>query len=540
MTLPQNDLSGYDSEEVPMVELSDDEMLYLDSKGTATVILNKQNYESQELKNRSKTSGGYNADGSPLPSPPGLFYQNGSPGDSPLMNSPATPKSIPPIFQFMGAVAGKAKEFFGGPPPAPSPVSPKKQMSSTQYTSIPPPQYGAQPKQAFAYNDFPRPPMPPQQFQYYGQKPVGLQPTTGMMGFVDPQMDFNENAHHKKKAKKSKKKHSKKSKNSSDSDSKPELVSTMLLLLIFLSGGLVYMLTGTRLAVEGPISAAVNRFLGNLQMGAMIAIAASGSLIGFRFYSPKDDSEQPVSSPAPSYMCAAGTSFGSSSPLKDPMDVFHNNGGLPGAYWAGQHLPQSGPPGYMPYAPPAPILHPPLYQGMPGGIPAPMHRFPTDFGYHSDDSDDELDFIPAGATRRKHAPFKGRRGPGSPMSNPFKIEGLTQEMLDEEQKQSYYEPMPYAPDIDGEEFDLDHQPSYVLRPDPELLRQSEKKPVRSSERKPRQKEATPKSSSKKQAAPQPKVEERVKPTTKSTPVYVDEYACKPYGPPPKRYRGVNV
>lgn len=522
-----------------MVELSDDEMLYLDSKGTATVILNKQNYESNQLKNRSKSSGGYNADGSSLPSPPGLFYQNGSPGDSPQMDGPATPKSIPPIFQFMGAVAGKAKDFFGGPP-APSPVSPKKQMSSTQYISIPP-QCGAQPKQAFAYNNFPRPPLPPQQFQYYAQKPVTLQPTQGMMGFVDgPQMDFSETTQHKKKAKKSKKKHSKKSKTDSVLDSKTELVSTMLLLLIFLSGGLVYMLTGTRLSVEGPISAAVNKFLGNIQIGAMIAIAASGAMIGFRFYSPKEDSEQEVSSPAPSYMCAAGSSFGSYSPVKDPMDVFHNNVGFPGAYWAGQHLPQSGLPGYMPYAPPATMLRPPPYQGMHGGIPVPMHSFPTDFGYHSDESDNELDFIPAGATRRKQAPYRGRKGPESPMSNPLKIEGLTQELLDEEQKQSYYEPMPYAPDISSEEIITDYQPSYVLGPDPELLRQAEKNTGRSSEKKPRQKEAAPKSSSKKKAAPQLKTEERITPTTKSTPVYVDEYACKPYGPPPKRYRGVNV
>lgn len=586
MTLPQNDLSGFATDdEVPMVELSDDDMILRDSQGMATAVVDKSNfYEAHKSKKRTKKSHSKQsntnnpfyisgttlgqAGESPLPPPPGLAYYN----NSPKMSQPNTPKTIPPFFQFVGAVAGKAKEFFSGPPvssvnstPAqPNPTTMYQQQSG--YYSAPPGMLPNMPQQKVpysAYNGFPYSNTPQIPF---GQQPGFLQPPEPpVMGYMGTPGDLYEKPRHKKKSKKHSSKHKhKKSKSSISSGisvigEQNPLTSPLLLVLIFLGSGFIFMLTRSRPPVTGPISGALDKALYNIQIGAVIAFLLSTSILAWKFLGP-DPNQGPAFSPASS-IPAAGTFLDSpslsleSSAALHPMEFFPGmqpNGplmGQPGNTWMG--FPQGGPgmpgvPGGLPGAFSSGYQGAPpngMY-GMPGGpgLQGPPNQFFPFGQYDDEETDDEFGYMPAGSFESKHQ-FRGRGyGPISPAENIYG-DGLSRDIREEEGKTSFYETMPALPNID--DADLYEPEIYSLLregPDPELLTMVEKKRnhVQTKGEKKSSKD-TKKSGKEKKASNKDKSDERIKGTNKKKEnCYFDEYACKPYGPPPKRYRGVNI
>lgn len=652
MTLPRNSLDGFVSDdEVPVVELFNDDMVLKDSHGTATAVLDKSNYANnnqQSAKKRSSKNRGQQQQqqqrrqgnqygSSPYQPPPGLFFQN-HPSPTMMDNGPQTPKVIPPLFQFMGAVADKAKEFFSGPPvvsPSAASMDPPTPMSFGASKQYPRMYQGQQQQQPLPpYNEYNLPPPGVQPFPYNGgpqmqhfgqqQQQNGFMPQP----FMEDHLDYFEKPprHHKKKSKKhgsSSKKKSKKTTNSlfnflgsssspssssTDGDNDADTVAmTLIPLLLLLAGGLVYMLTSenNRPTAIGPISTAVNKALSNLQMGSMIAITMGAAMLGYRIFGSSASSplssvfsnaRDLTSSPA-SFMFAAGTSFApSTSPSRTLMDQFlridangpfvQNGGlpvGLPGGMPGGMPM---GMPGGFPGQQVPGSMAPPMgmgmpggfsYQGMPGGMPGGLphgriQELPLGFGMQYDDDDDEYDtddeeeYLPAGAKGYKRA-YGGKHHHNyndSPLGNsPVKIDGLSREMLEEESKSSYYEDMPPLPGIGGNGL-MDPSIFSALRegPDPELLALTSKKQKGAGKaNKANKANANNANINANNAAPgkvdkngqiteniyekkSPKIaaaEERIKGTTrKKEKMYVDEFACKPYGPPPKRYRGVNV
>lgn len=613
MTLPQNDLSGFATDdEVPMVELSDDEVILRDSNGVATAVVDRANFEAPKPKKRTKKSKHQSAtnpysqqppvDGSPLPPPPGLaYYQN-----SPKISQPTTPKEIPPFFQFVGAVAGKAKEFFNGPPlpspnvtpsqPNPSPVM-YQPGSTRMYQGMPLQNPGMPPQKVpfSAFNEYPSfQQQPPPQYNAFGQQPPPeyLQaPEPPMMGFMNqPSMDeYYEKPRHKKKSKKHSKHKLKKSKYSDYSDNETgngdllNSTSPLLPVLILLAAGLVYMLAQNRPPVTGPISAGVDRALANLQIGAIIGMILSAAIIVYKYIGPAA-LQQPVASPAPSIPVAG--SFG--TPAAGHVSIHHPMSFFPPGM---QQQPSMGPPmgqlgthwqGFqqgMPGMPGAPGGVPPMNQGFPMGYqnampqgmpgmnaprrmsampgmhaPKPIHGLHSQYSpygaqFEEDDTDDELDYMPAGSFEARHqqpnvprALRPLRRSPASPPArNLYNIDGLSKEMLEEESKPSYFDHMPVLPGIDDEEIEPALYSSLRQGPDPELLRNTDTKRAKQPKAEKKKKATNEPTEEKKKTKNSEKSNERIKGTNKKKEnVYVDEYACKPYGPPPKRYRGVNV
>lgn len=574
MTLPPNDLGGYDSDEVPVVELSDDDMVYRDSQGTATVVVNQAAYASDPLKKRSKKKHRKQSSAKPafkspnsmydLPqnfAPLGLAFQGSPGGVSSMVDEPKTPKQIPPFFQVLGAVAGKAKEFFSGPPvPEPavisSPKAHRKQQSAASpqfYPGMPAP---GQFQQKMAYGAYPNFPQPQHQYMGTPYAQNVFPPSPPLLFDQPPPMYYEQEP--KKKSKKHSKKKSKKSKSGSNSEgSAPDLTSNLVIALIFLASGMVYMITQNRPVVEGPISAAVDRTLSNLQLGAMAAITCSGAILGWRLFGPGTSSETMNSDDDTASVLsipAAGTLVNSHSPVLETRDLFNRmniNGPMaPGAPWSNQFVPTPGafPMGSMPYQG-FPGMPDQVYGGpprMPGFYPNGAHTFPYasgGLGDEDEDSDEEFEYLPAGSLGKyKKMPFYAQRGagPDSPITGHVKIDGLTPDMLEEEDKPTFYEPMPPLPGMGDQPIEPVLYNAMRAGPDPELLEQTEDK------KKQKQKQKGQEASAKKEKKPEKKEkgsksDERITGTNKKKEqVYSDEFACKPYGPPPKRYRGVNV
>ena len=174
-----------------------------------------------------------------------------------------------------------------------------------------------------------------------------------------------------------------------------------------------------------------------------------------------------------------------------------------------------------------------LNGGTPGLGMLPNQFFP--FGQMEDSEDEELDYLPAGSFQVRPEPssippepnaFKKEEKTVSPLIAPFKLDGISKEMMEEEGKSTYYEPMPPLPGMDDPTIEPVLYETLKKGPNKELLAETEKKKNTKGKR---------------EGKAQGKADERISGTTKKKDEYfVDDWSCKPYGPPPKRYRGVNV
>lgn len=581
--LPVDDLEGYDSDEVPVVELHDDEMIYRDSNGTAAVILNQPAFAAPETQkkrpkkrqHKQRKNSSQAAQSSPMRSqklsysPPEKTYA--------MVEEPRTPKDVPPFFQILGAVAGRAKDFFGGPPvqsttasAQASPTSHRKQVSLTPgfYPGKPVPQQyaGPSPKMPFnAYPDFYQQQQQQQQHQQLQQQQYmasaygpNVFPPSPPMTFDQPPPAYFESQHKKKSKSHSKKKSKKSKKNKHTSEGGlADLTSNMGIALIFFAAGLLYMVTRSRPEVEGPISAAVDRTLANLQLGAVMAIAFAGAILGYRLFgtqmAPLEDASDNDDTASIFSIPAAGTVFGFQSPIMATRDLFNriSMGGpasTPMAQWTASYPPQvPGGYGMAPMHPQAAFpgaFNAPPPPGNQGPFPNMVQSYNVPFhDEEEEDSDSDLEFLPAGSLGHyQKMPFGNGSvsGPFSPVNGAPKIDGLTPEMLQEEAKRNYYEDLPFLPGMNRQPVDPAAYKALIDSPDPELLEEI-RQPLKKAEvkKEKRSPKASPKVSERKEKKAVKTQEIEARSPTEKKKVYSDDYSCKPYGPPPNRYMGVN-
>ncbi|KAF5101651.1 hypothetical protein D0Z00_000725 [Geotrichum galactomycetum] len=583
-------------DEVPVIELDEDEMILHDSNGKPTLVVDKNRYHATtnshgkqiKIKSRRKQhqhhtkhiSRSSDNSSASLLQPPPLDYSKSataSEGGSPLQ--PSTPKIIPPFFQFMGAMASKAKDFFNGSdvtiqPPAELPNASmpmddnvylkqhQKQTSFGQSSFISSaPQYqpnssnipgninGTYLNNGTGYMQQPEIPIMPAQ-GYMNTPAYGLAPMPTMLGAEEPK-------------KKKNKKHRKHKKNNSSLE-QSLLQSSMFSVLILLAGALLSVMISTyRPTVEGPISGAIDKMLSNLQMFASLIMTTGGALLAYNYLknSAAVENDDGAGLEAPSLVPmdsipAAGTSLG------ETPGMFGSQGGFamsqPQQPWMQQQQQQQS-----------------MYQGYPPQGP-PGYEAEINDIYAKEMMDQKQFFVPAGAYDSKKHGRKlsnfdvlsqklGGFTPGS-VQDPLGLytDDDDDEYVDEDEFDNYYKAMPEVP---GPYPAPRTTATTLSMMRPEILQllkraEQESKTPTSSISSPLPRTAStgvpptlstppavPSSKHKKKASAdsstalvlKKKPLERIKGVgKKSKDFYVDEYACKPYGPPPKRYRGVNV
>lgn len=206
--------------------------------------------------------------------------------------------------------------------------------------------------------------------------------------------------------------------------------------------------------------------------------------------------------------------------------------GLPSAYpavggWAAGGTPQVGgiPVGGMP------IGSMPL-GGMPGQMYPNLYAHMDYEDSEEDTGEDEYvhDYLPSGSFEEKLVPSpylkkKKKAAPSSATPVPFSVPDVSKDLLEEEQKPTFYEPMPPLPGIDDPTIEPILLRQLKQGPDSALLKEVERK----------------KADTDKTEHAKGKKDERIEGTTKKAEeFYVDDFSCKPYGPPPRRYHGVNA
>lgn len=583
-------------DEVPMIEFDQDELILHDSNGKPTLVVDKNRYHAitnskgkqtktrtrrkqhqRHSKNSSKSS--EDSSTSTLLQPPPLDpSKSATPSESGTPLQPSTPKIIPPLFQFMGAVASRAKDFFSGPvvdlqPPAgllnapsdfptvagtyDSTMENKEYLKHRQQNSLsqipfhpPPPQYqasqnniprshaGVYLNQNIGYMQQPEPPIMPSQ-GFMDTPMFGLPTMSAMLSTEEP-----------KKSKKHRK-HKKSKKGSLDESL---LQSKLLPVLMLLTGALFSVMISTyRPVVEGPISGVINKMLTNLQTLASLSMTAGGAMLAYKYLGNSAVVEKTDSaglgapqSPPMSSIPAAGTSLGDTPGLPDGFPAYPMMAPQQQLWQNQQHMYQG----------------PSVYDNMLGNI------------YEKKEMVDQKNyFVPAGAYQSKNH----SRNPSTLDSNTLSQKlnalafGSVQDPLglytedddeyvdfDEGENNGYYKAMPDTPGP----YPAPRTTATTLnmmRPEIiELLRRAQnetKTPSSTNSPAPR---AT--STGVPTASPAPAPKHRKKTSTdasaakiksnqserikgvekKAKDFYVDDYACKPYGPPPKRYRGVNV
>lgn len=151
---------------------------------------------------------------------------------------------------------------------------------------------------------------------------------------------------------------------------------------------------------------------------------------------------------------------------------------------------------------------------------------------YEDEEEPEYDYLPSGSFESKLVPsqyLKSKKKASSshapPAPTPFTIPGVPKEILEEEDKPNFYEPMPPLPGVDDPTIEPVLLKQLRQGPDEKLLKEVERKKGIL-------------------LAPEHAVgkkDERIEGTSKKMePFYIDAFACKPYGPPPRRYHGVNA
>jgi hypothetical protein len=390
---------------------------------------------------------------------------------------------------------------------------------------------------------------------YMNTPAYGLAPMSTRLGAEEPKKKHRNKKHRGDKKKKA---------NSSLEQSL--LQSSMFSVLMLLAGALLSVVISTyRPAVEGPISGAIDKMLSNLQMFASVIMTAGGALLAYNYIKNSAAVEiaegaglgAPSSAPMDS-IPAAGTSLGDTPGMFDNQDGFV--------------MDQLQQPWMQPQQQQA------MYQGYPPQGPLAYDAVINDF-YAKEMIDQKQFFVPAGAYESK----KHRRKPSNFDILSQKLGGLTSgsvqdplglytdddddEYVDEDEFGNYYKAMPEIPGPYPAPRTTAATLS-MMRPEIlELLKRAEQesKSPTSSINSPLPRTAStgvpstsstpsapaaPSSKNKKKASAdsstalvlkkKPQLE-RVKDVgKKSKDFYVDDYACKPYGPPPKRYRGVNV
>lgn len=434
-----------------------------------------------------------------------------------------------------------------GPPPGAQPGMLPFSMQPPSYSHPPP--YSQSLGGGFQqYGGFPQP-------QAYGVPPA--LPDYG--GFQDPYSEGNyfESRFDEPK----KRKHRKKSKKdtilrpagwefdeSESEDEEPapkqhDLISSQAPILVLLVAGGAFMLTRNRPPIDGVVSQTLNSFMSSVETFAIIAVVISILVLVWKAAgTPKPPKSEPPVLPAGSGMYNRG------GPSSDKLygteldytqytpTIGVNN--MPDSFSRMQYGPAGfgGMPGYPPMGglgPGLPMggLNPLAgMQGFPGGLPMSFSGIPGMVGHQYDDEDlsdeeeEEVLYYPGGETSQRSAQIpKKAKKPVSPLVTPFKIPGVSNEMVEEENKPFFYEPMPPLPGIDDPTYEPSLYDTLKKGPNKDLLKKAEEK-----------------KGTDKGVVGKGKSNERIESTTKKAEeFYVDDYACKPYGPPPKRYRGVN-
>lgn len=488
------------------------------------------------------------------PSPGFMKVNPGNPAPTPLMQhqQPMPPPFMPPNNLY-------------GPPLSPGPA-PYMMQQPPPYSHLP--QYPGLP----GYADFPRP------FRRYSSLPE-YDTGSSMMNDLYYNNKFGMPLSRKKSKKPKPPKNYKGSaltpagwdlslEDDSDDDMLQgpgglgtDLISSQAPILVLLVAGLTFFLTRSQSStapVEGTGSQTIDSALSSIQQVAMIAILLSALIVAWKFSSgftlakdkippaglfPQDfmgfeRNELPPSMFSVGNMqmypfMRAPVMGGMSAfpgPILRPGPMGPVPGGLPG-------FPNLFPNKEMPIMPMGMGMNMGMNMGMGGGPRMFPPHYGLDFDFEDDDDfndyeDDELYreklyYLPGGGYTPKMAPsFKKEKKPSAPFIPPFKIPGVSSEMMKEENKNTYYEPMPPLPGIDDPELESSVFDTLKKGPNKEMLQEVEKKKtfVKGSDSKPKG-----------------KANERITATSKKKDeFYVDAYSCKPYGPPPKRYRGVNT
>lgn len=489
---------------------------------------------------------------------PGMMKMNmGNPAPTPLMQhqQPMPPQFMPPNNLY-------------GPPVSPGPA-PYMMQQPPPYSHLP--QYPGLP----GYADFPRP------FRRYSSLPDY---DTGSAMLNDPYYNKFGMSLNRKKTKKPKPPKNYKGDAltpagwdlslEDDSDDEvlhettgglgTDLISSQAPILVLLVAGLTFFLTRsqsssstTTVPLEGAASQTIDSALSSIQRGAMIAILLSAIIVVWRFSSfqsgsARDQDEVPPAGLFPQDLMGFERNelppsiFSVGNMQMYPFMRAPIMGGMPGFPVPMLGPGQMGPaPGGLPGFPnlfpnkEMPIM--PMGMGMNMAMNMGVPRiFPEYFGMddeeddeeeYEDDEDEEIFrkkqyYLPGGGYTPKVAPGFKKEKKTAPFIPPFKIPGVSNEMMKEENKHTYYEPMPPLPGIDDPELESSVFDTLKKGPNKEMLQEAEKKKsdIKGSEGKPKG-----------------KANERITATSKKKDeFYVDDYSCKPYGPPPIRYRGVNT
>lgn len=543
--------------DVPAVDFSDYDSGVPEPQTPISTIPVKT-FRHQRKRRHKKRSSRSSEETVTAESPPSLVYTKSHSDES--SSGPSTP-DFPPFLQLMGVVADKAKEFFGSNTlltPGTlenidvSPVSPlNSNFSNTRFQTTP---ISSPEKNKIFLNAQIDTSQPPPQYQHnphfdlLDEKLQYLQ-----QGLSDPE-SYQERSSANRRSKQSKNR--KKVRKVNDLD----INSYNFNFLVFLGSSLVYVLAGKRPIVEGPITAFVDKFMANIQLIASIAIIFSSSVIGIKYLNsrPTPRYTKPVSSSSPmESVPVAGTSFSPvqhtyvdpalyyTSPPQKASQLAPQMANIQLPFQQQHDHPQS--------------LHPMQfvsnnYSQLQTPFQPEQQMYQTKELYLSPDkySEDQFSqFSPPEtySSRRStvvamesmaSTPAMMRKSDIFSKENPLGFyTGPTPVPIEE--KNSYYQRVPSVSPAPTN-ININDYTTFAMRPEIMELYKRYRNEKSQIEVLDSDYEEEPVFKQKKQKNKKKPVVKAVGQLTKlpKKDYYVDEFSCKPYGPPPIRYRGVQA